>query len=162
MLDIPHLEAFMAENGIPGEIVSLPVQTLTVSDAAVAVGTSPERIVKSLLFLVDERPVLAIACGTARVDRRPIAAHFGVGRKRVKLADAETVAAITGYPIGAVPPFGHRQRLHTIIDPRVLQMPSIYAGGGAESALLRVSPGDIVRVTRAVELDLHAPDGKGD
>ena len=158
MLGIPDLEAFIESRSIQAEVISLPVRTLTVPDAARAVGTVPERIIKSLLFLVDGRPVLTIASGTARVDRRPIAAHFGVGRKRVKLADAETVQAITGYPVGAVPPFGHQEPLQTLIDPRVLKMSLIYAGGGAEDALLRTSPDEIVRVTSAVELDLHSAE----
>lgn len=158
MLGIPDLEAFIARRSIQAEVISLPVRTLTVPEAARAVGTVPERIVKSLLFLVDERPVLAIAGGTARVDRRPIAAHFGVGRKRVKLADAATVQTITGYAVGAVPPFGHHEPLQTLIDPRVLKMPQIYAGGGAEDTLLRISPEEILRVTNAVELDLHSAE----
>ena len=160
MLGIPHLEAFISRHGIQAEIISLAVRTLTVTDAAQAVGTVPERIVKSLLFLVDGRPVLAIASGTARVDRRPIAAHFDVGRKRVKLADAKTVEASTGYAVGAVPPFGHREQLLTLIDQRVLQMPQIYAGGGAEDALLRISPDEIMRVTSAVELDMHPTENE--
>ena len=160
MLGIPHLEAFIARRGIQAEIIPLAVRTLTVADAAEAMGTKPDRIVKSLLFLVDGRPVLAIASGTARVDRRLLAAHFGIGRQQVKLADAKTVAAITGYAVGTVPPFGHREPIHTLIDPGVLQLPQIYAGGGGEDALLCISPDEIMRVTSAVELDLHSPDNE--
>lgn len=158
MLGISDLEAFITDQDLEAEVLSLSVRTLTVKDAAQAVGTVPERIVKSLLFLVDDRPVLAIASGTARIDRRPIATHFGVGRKRVKLAGPEAVLTITGYAVGAVPPFGHRQLLETLIDPRVLQMPHIYAGGGAEDALLRVDPKEILRVTNAIEIDLLPND----
>jgi prolyl-tRNA editing enzyme YbaK/EbsC (Cys-tRNA(Pro) deacylase) len=157
MLGIPHLEAFINSQSIQAEVIALAMHTPTVVDAARAVGTAPESIVKSLLFLVDGRPVLAIASGTTRVDRHAIAVHFGVGRKRVKLANAGTVLAITGYAIGAVPPFGHHEPLLTLIDPRVMQMPMTYAGGGAVDALLRIDPSEIMRVTNAVELDLHAP-----
>jgi prolyl-tRNA editing enzyme YbaK/EbsC (Cys-tRNA(Pro) deacylase) len=157
MLGIPDLEAFIANQSLQAEVISLPVRTLTVKDAARAVGTVPERIIKSLLFLVDDQPVLAIASGTGRVDRRPIAAYFGVGRKRVKLADPDTVLAITGYTVGAVPPFGHHQSIQTLIDHRVLELPQIFAGGGAEDALLRVDPQEILQVTNAIRIDLHPP-----
>jgi prolyl-tRNA editing enzyme YbaK/EbsC (Cys-tRNA(Pro) deacylase) len=155
MLGIPDLEAFITKEGLRAEVISLPVPTLTVQDAAQAVGTEPERIIKSLLFLVDGEPVLAIASGTARIDRRPIATHFGVGRKRVKLAGPDTVLAITGYTVGAVPPFGHLKPIRTLIDHRVLEMPQIFAGGGAEDALLRIDPQQIVQVTSAIRIDLH-------
>lgn len=154
MADSIDLMTFMAEHQINAEVVRLQVETPTVEDAAKAVSTSVEQIVKSLLFLVDGEPVLAIACGNDPVDRRSIAAHLGVGRKRVKLADAASVLAITGYPVGAVPPFGLRKQPLTLIDRRVLEHDMVYAGGGAIDALVRVSPLEIQRVSGAVELDL--------
>ncbi len=122
-----------------------------------AVGTSPDNIVKTLLFLVAGEPVMAIACGKDNVDRRSIAAHFGVGRKRVKLADAATVLAITGYPVGAVPPFGLQGQPTTLVDQRVLHRDVVYAGGGGIDTLVRVSPHEIARVTNAIEIDLLSP-----
>ena len=158
MLNTDDLRAFIAKHNVAAEVISLSVHTLTVMDAARAVDTHPDRIVKSLLFLVQNQPVLAISSGTGRVDRRQIAAHYGVGRKRVKLADAATVETVTGYAVGAVPPFGHIQPLPTLIDPSVLQMPEIYAGGGAVDALLRIPPLEITRLTKAISLDLHASE----
>jgi prolyl-tRNA editing enzyme YbaK/EbsC (Cys-tRNA(Pro) deacylase) len=158
MLNTDDLKQYLTRHDIAAEIISLPVHTLTVMNAAKAMDTSPDRIVKSLLFIIQNEPVLAIASGTGRVDRRQIASHYGVGRKRVKLADAATVEAVTGYAVGAVPPFGHIQPLPTLIDPRVLQMPEVYAGGGAVDALLRISPLEIMRLTNAIELDLHAAE----
>jgi Cys-tRNA(Pro) deacylase len=156
MLGPIDLKNFIERSGIQAELLTLSVQTPTVADAARAVGTSPERIIKSLVFLVDGEPILAIACGTSRIDRRPIAAHFSVGRKRVKLADAAKVLDVTGYAIGAVPPFGQRQRLTTLIDPGVFEHELVYAGGGAIDALLRVSPTELQRVTDGIEIDLQA------
>ncbi|MGD8554087.1 MAG: YbaK/EbsC family protein [Anaerolineales bacterium] len=157
MLDSSDLAAFLDQRQIEAEVVILPEHTPTVEDAARAVKTVPDRIVKSLLFLVDGEPVVAIACGLSHVDRRTISLHYGVGRKRVKLADAETVLNVTGYPVGAMPPFGHRQALPTLMDKRVLLQPEVYAGGGQIDALLRISPGAILRVTSAIELDLIEP-----
>ena len=99
-------------------------------------------------------PVLAITCGKAYVERRAIAAHYGVGRKRVKLASPEEVRSISGYEVGAMPPFGHRQPLPTLLDCRVLDLPVVYAGGGGENVLLRLNPGDIARFTSAEVMDL--------
>jgi Cys-tRNA(Pro) deacylase len=151
----------MEKHAVQAELVKLPVHTLTVEAAAQAVGTSPDQIVKSLLFIIDGAPVLAIACGTGHVDRRSIAGHFGVGRKRVKLADGETVLDVTGYPVGAVPPFGQRQDLRTLVDHKVLDHEVVYAGGGAIDTLLRVAPTEIVRLTDPVELDLLRPPSEG-
>ncbi len=150
------LARYLEEQAIKAELVPLDVPTPTVESAAQAVGTSPDQILKSLVFLVDDRAVLVIACGPDPIDRRPIAAHFEVGRKRVRLADPEAVAAATGYPVGAVPPFGHPRPLPTFMDRKVLSLTQAYAGGGAIDTLVRVSPQEIARVTRAEIIDLQA------
>ncbi len=145
----------MESHGIQGRVVRLDVPTPTVETAADAVGTTTDRIIKSLLFLIEDRPILVITPGTDRVDRKRIAQHFGVGRKRVKLADPPTVKRVTGYEIGAVPPFGHLQRLDVIIEERIFQQEVVYAGGGSKKTLLEVKPEEILRVTGAAVLNLY-------
>jgi prolyl-tRNA editing enzyme YbaK/EbsC (Cys-tRNA(Pro) deacylase) len=144
----------MQAQGVQGQILHLDVPTPTVEAAAQAVSARPEQIIKSILFMVDAQPVLAIACGLSTIGRRPIADLFGVGKKRVRLATAQQVLEISGFEVGAMPPFGHRQPLHTLVDRRVLEVPEAYAGGGAENALVRLNPQEIQRVTGAEILDL--------
>ncbi|MCK5634788.1 MAG: YbaK/EbsC family protein [Anaerolineales bacterium] len=154
MLSPSSLARFLREKGIRAELLALPVKTPTVEAAADAVGTSSNKIIKSVLFMVDDRPVLAIASGTSRIDRKRIAKNFGVGRKRVRLADENQVQTSTGYPIGAVPPFGHPEPLLTIIDPGVLEHNVVYAGGGASDHLIKVETAEILRITQAEVLEL--------
>ncbi len=154
----PHdLQAFMIAHQIAGEILFLDVPTPTVEAAAQAVSADPRQIVKSVVFTVLEAGVLTISCGDQLVERRAIAARYGVGRKRVKLAPPEVVLALTGYPVGTVPPFGHSNPLRCLIDPRVLQLDQVYAGGGAHNALVRLHPQEILRITQAEVIDLHSP-----
>ena len=153
-LGVPELGRFMQAQGVQGQILHLDVPTPTVEAAAQAVSARPEQIIKSILFMVDAQPVLAIACGLSTIGRRPIADLFGVGKKRVRLATAQQVLEISGFEVGAMPPFGHRLPLRTLIDRRVLEVPEAYAGGGAENALVRLNPQEIQRVTGAEILDL--------
>ncbi len=154
MLSPSDLAHFLRERGLRAELLALPVKTPTVEAATDAVGTSSEKIVKSVLFMVDDRPVLAITSGSRRIDRRRIAKNFGVGRKRVRLADENQVQTTTGYPVGAVPPFGHPEPLLTIIDPGILEHDVVYAGGGARDYLIRVETAEILRVTQGEVLEL--------
>jgi prolyl-tRNA editing enzyme YbaK/EbsC (Cys-tRNA(Pro) deacylase) len=149
------LKAFMAEHHIPGDIVHLEVPTLTVETAAEAVGVRPDQIVKSLLFKVGDTAVLAITCGTTPVEKRVLASRFGVGRKKVKLADADTVLHVTGYLVGSVPPIGHSQTVPALIDPGVLIHDEVYAGGGGGKVLVRLNPKDILKYARPEVIDLH-------
>jgi prolyl-tRNA editing enzyme YbaK/EbsC (Cys-tRNA(Pro) deacylase) len=153
-LGVEELRTYIQAQNIPAEIVQLDVPTPTVETAARAVGTHVDQIIKSILFLADEHPVLAIACGLSNIQRRAIADVYKVGKKRVKLATPDLVLEISGYEVGAMPPFGHRQPLNTVIDRRVLDFTDAYAGGGAENVLLHLNPRDILRVTGAQVLDL--------
>lgn len=148
-LNSHDLKSYLIRLNIPAEIVQCPEPTPTVEDAARVMGVQPNQIVKTILFLISGQPVVVIACGTGNIDRRPLADRFGVGKKQVKLAGAEAVEQLTGYPAGTVPPFGHKQQFITILDPQVLSHHLVYAGGGEENALVAVDPRDIARVTRA-------------
>lgn len=149
------LRNFMEDHHIPGEIIYMDSPTPTVESAAEAVGTQPSHIVKSVLFNIKDSYVLAIATGTSRIDQRSIANYFVVGRKQVKLTSPEIVLSVTGYPVGTVPPFGHLSPLPTLIDQELVEMETIYAGGGAHNALVRLSPKDILRVSGGQVLNLH-------
>ena len=78
-----------------------------------------------------------------------LGSHFGVSRKKTSFADAETVLALTGYPVGAVPPLGHREKLQVLVDPSVLAYETVYGGGGSETSLLRLKSQDILNYNQA-------------
>lgn len=157
-LDPTHLERYMQENHLPGEILHLDVPTPTVEAAAAAVGCKSDEIVKSLLFFVRDEPVLAITSGQAHIEPRAIAGHYQVGRRQVKLADPQKVLKETGFGVGAMPPFGHYSPLPTLIDQRVLEKEQVYAGGGSDQTLLRIAPQTILAATQATVLDLLSPE----
>jgi prolyl-tRNA editing enzyme YbaK/EbsC (Cys-tRNA(Pro) deacylase) len=158
-----HLAEYLQAHDIPGDILELDVPTPTVESAATAVGCHADQIVKSLLFFVRDKPVLAITSGPAHIERRSIAAHYQVGRKKVKLADPQTVLEETGFSVGAMPPFGHNSPLPTLIDQRVLDKDQVYAGGGSDQALLRISPQAILSAAQGTILDLlsYTPPSPG-
>lgn len=154
MADAQTLADYIEAHQIAARIVRLAENTATVADAARAVGVAPEQIVKSLLFLIDGTPSLVIACGLSPVDDRKLAAHFGIGRKRVKLARPDVVERETGYTVGTMPPFGHQKPLDTLIDRQVLAQPIVYTGGGALDCLLAIAPDELLRVTGAQAVDI--------
>lgn len=158
LLNPGDLQTFIDKHGLQAQLIMLPVPTLTVDEAAAAVGALAEHIVKSLLFWIESEPIIVMASGPSHIDRRSLAAYFKVSRKKVTLLGADDVVEISGYPVGAVPPFGHRKKLRTLMDAGVLQAEEVYAGGGAQDHLMRVSPEEIFRVTEATVLDLRGSE----
>ncbi len=150
------LQSFIDSKELEAHILQLDAPTPTVPDAAEAVGASVDQIVKSVLFMVEDRPVMTITCGPENVERRVLSNKYGVGKKKVRLANPTQVLNHTGYPVGTVPPFGYPHPLDTLIDPAVLTQDEVYAGGGEHNTLLRIAPQLIVHTTRAEILNLHS------
>ena len=90
----------------------------------------------------------------ALVDRRVLADRFGVGKKQIKLADAGHVLRLTGYPVGGVPPFGHRNKVPTLIDRAIVAWDVVYGGGGDDRTLVRIAPAELARVVQGEWIDL--------
>lgn len=143
------LQTYLDQLGIQAEILHMAEDTPTVPDAARVLGVQPAQIIKSLVFLVNREPILVIANGVQKVDRKKLAAHFGIGQKRVKFASAEQALEITGYIVGSMPPFGHNTNLPTYIDPQVVEQGQIYGGGGDIHAMLKLTPTELLKVSGA-------------
>lgn len=143
------LQRFIESGGIQATILPMAGHTPTVSDAARELGVATDQIIKSLVFMKDGEPLLVVNNGLARVDRRKLASLLGVGRKKVKFATADEALAVTGFVVGSMPPFGHRQRLRTIVDPAVAALDTLYGGGGDIDAMMRLTSRELVRVTGA-------------
>ena len=156
-MDSLDLQQFLSDEAIAAHIVHLTSETPTVEAAANAAGCRPEQIAKSILFLANGVPYLVIANGTTKVGYKALADYLGISRKRLKLANAAQVFEITGYAVGTVPPFGHLERLPTIIEARVMDQETIYAGGGGINALMRLSTAELLRVSSAEILSLPHP-----
>jgi prolyl-tRNA editing enzyme YbaK/EbsC (Cys-tRNA(Pro) deacylase) len=148
------LAQFIEEQAITAELLLLPEETPTVEAAAEAVNAHPDQIGKSILFLADGSPQLIIANGLNRVDYKKLADYLGISRRRLKLAKADEVLEITGYPVGTVPPFGHNLPIPTIIEANVVEQKELYAGGGEINALIRLKTAELQRVLQAPILPL--------
>ncbi|MEN8243903.1 MAG: YbaK/EbsC family protein [Thermodesulfobacteriota bacterium] len=143
------LQGYIDRNTIQTTIILLKEHTLTVEDAARALNVKTVQIIKSLVFQVNGVPFLVINNGLARVDRKKLAAYIGVGRKKVKFADPDQVLEMTGFVVGSMPPFGHKNRLRTMVDPAVTRQETVYGGGGDINAMMRIAPNALLEATHA-------------
>ncbi|RLC03927.1 MAG: YbaK/EbsC family protein [Deltaproteobacteria bacterium] len=148
-MDKTDLQMFIDDHHIQATILPLSEHTLTVGDAAKALAVDTDQIIKSLIFHIDGNPLLVINNGLARVDRRKLAAYLGVGRKKVKFASPDKAFALTGFVVGSMPPFGHKQKLRTLVDTAVAQLDIIYGGGGDIDAMMRLTSGELLSVSQA-------------
>lgn len=148
------LQAYLTESQVAAELLHEVGDTPTVPAAAAVLGVDPDQIIKTLLFLVEQptvSPVVVISHGEHRVDKKLVAKHFGVGTKRVKLAPAEVVLDLIGYPAGGVPPLGHKTSIPVILDASVVATADrfggiLFGGGGDDRTMLRIALAELLRI----------------
>jgi prolyl-tRNA editing enzyme YbaK/EbsC (Cys-tRNA(Pro) deacylase) len=144
--------------GLEIEVERFPEGTRTAADAARAVGCDVAQIVKSLVFMADDQPVLALVSGANRVHLGRLAAV--VGATAARRAEGDEARAATGFAIGGVPPFGHSERVTVVVDRDLTAHEWLWAAAGLPDAVFRISPSELLRVSGGIVADLaEVPPG---
>ena len=134
--------------GLSIEIKVHAQPTRSAEEAALACGCDVAQIIKSLIFRGKEsgRPYLLLVSGRNRVDEAGVAAVLGEALRR---PDAADVRSLTGFAIGGIPPFGHAERLETLIDPVLLGFDSVWAAAGTPNTVFSIAPARLAEATGA-------------
>ena len=150
--NVDRVSAAARTAGLEISVRRFPEGTRTAEDAARAIGCSVAQIVKSLVFMADGEPLLALVSGANRVDMGRLAAAAGTTQARRATGDEAQAAG--GYAIGGVPPFGHAQPLTVLVDRDLLAHELLWAAAGLPDTVFAISPDDLVRASggRVVEL----------
>jgi prolyl-tRNA editing enzyme YbaK/EbsC (Cys-tRNA(Pro) deacylase) len=151
---VARVAAAAAARGLTIDVRAFPEGTRTAEDAARAVGCHVGQIVKSLVFVAGERPVLALVAGSNRLDEAKLAAVAGAGS--VRRASAEEVRAATSYAVGGVPPFGHPAPIPTWVDHDLLVHERVWVAAGTPHHVFALTPADLVSATGAEPADLKS------
>jgi prolyl-tRNA editing enzyme YbaK/EbsC (Cys-tRNA(Pro) deacylase) len=133
----------LARRGLPIEVRRLSDSARTAALAAAALEVEVGQIVKSLVFLRADDPVLVLCAGDRRVD---------ASRLALSPAPADRVRAVTGFSIGGVPPLGHDVDLPTTVDASLRRFTTVWAAAGTPhdvfavrtEALIAAIPGAVV------------------
>ncbi len=138
--------------GLEIAVERFPEGTRTALDAARAVGCDVAQIVKSLVFMAGERPVLALVSGANRVDLDKLASALGTDTAR--RADGDEARDATGFAIGGVPPFGHARPVTVLVDRDLMLHARLWAAAGMPDAVFPITPDDLVRASGGSIADL--------
>ncbi|MBT8214827.1 MAG: YbaK/EbsC family protein [Acidimicrobiia bacterium] len=143
--------AAAADVGLDPDPTVYPDGTKTAADAAAAIGCDVAQIVKSLVFMVDDEPVLVLMPGDLRLDTQKLGLLLGGTARR---ADLDEVRRFTGYAAGGTPPFGHVYPIPVYADGRLARHPDLWAAAGTPTTVFPIAHDDLLRVTGAASADL--------
>ncbi len=131
----------LLERGLEIDVRMLSDSTRTADEAAAAVGCQVGQIVKSLVFIRDQEPVMVLCAGDRRVD---------ASRLGLRAARAEQAREATGYAIGGIPPLGHDRRLDTLIDVSLQRFETVWCAAGTPHAVFEVGVEELIAAIEPV------------
>ena len=145
--NVARVRAYAAQRGVEIEIRRFAASTRTAQDAAREIGVSVGEIVKSLVFIAGDRPLVVLCCGDRRVSEERLREAIGVAA--VRRTTADEAKRFTGYAIGGVPPFAHETSYETLIDQDMSRFEKVWAAAGLPDAVFEISVADLRRLANA-------------
>jgi Uncharacterized conserved protein len=137
----------------------MPHSMRTAGETASAVKADLGRIVQSLVLVAPRpkgrlAPIVCIVSGRNQVDLGLLAAI--AGEVAVRRATTREALDLTGYPVGGIPPFGHRREVRTLMDQDLCQYQWVWAAAGTDAAYFRVAPRTLQMLSNAIVAQVAA------
>ncbi|MFJ3387902.1 MULTISPECIES: YbaK/EbsC family protein [unclassified Lysinibacillus] len=133
---IEKVREHLAQWNVQHKIQELNESSATVELAAQALGCEPERIAKSLSFLVNDGAILIVAAGDAKVDNAKFKAAFGT---KAKMLGKDEVLEKIGHDVGGVCPFGVNEGVAIYLDESLKRFTTVFPACGSSSSAIELT-----------------------
>ena len=135
-MSIDKVREYFKTFGIDDQILEFDVSSATVELAAQAVGCEPALICKSLSFKIDERTILILAAGDAKVDNKKYKTCFG---SKAKMLSPDEVIERIGHAVGGVCPFAVNEGVEIYLDVSIKRFEYVYPAAGSSNSAIKLS-----------------------
>ncbi len=135
-MSIERVKAYFEKFEMADRIQEFEVSSATVELAAAALGCEPERIAKTLSFLLDGQAILIVAAGDARIDNSKYKAKFG---KKAKMIFFDDVENFIGHAVGGVCPFAVNEGVTVYLDESLKRFETVFPACGSSNSAIELS-----------------------
>ncbi|WP_127549202.1 YbaK/EbsC family protein [Paenibacillus amylolyticus] len=133
---IEKVKDFFKQYGMDSQIIEFEVSSATVDLAATALGCEPERIAKTLSFMVNGQAVLVVAAGDAKVDNKKFKEYF---KTKAKMLSPDEAIDMVGHAIGGVCPFAIKNDVSVYLDISLKRFETIYPACGSSNSAIELT-----------------------
>ena len=120
--------------------------------AAKALAQPPARVLKTLMALVEGKPVCVIVPSDREVSMKKLAAAFG--GKSAQMMNSADAERISGYKVGGISPFGQTRKPRTAMEQDSLLHEFVFINGGQRGLQVKLDPRDALRLLDGVAAPL--------
>ena len=145
---IEAVKAFFAAHGMADRVREFSVSSATVALAAKALGCEEERIAKRLAFWVEEKPILVVAAGDAKVQNGKYKAQFGTKATMIPFDDVESAI---GHAVGGVCPFAIKDGVTVYLDDSLKRFETVFPACGSANSAICLTLDELEKLSGAKE-----------
>lgn len=135
-MSIERVKAYFKKYNMEERIQEFQVSSATVELAAAALNCEPQRIAKTLSFLVDGHAVMVVAAGDARIDNPKYKAQFGA---KAKMLSPDEVESFTGHAVGGVCPFAVNEGAQIYLDVSLKRFETVFPACGSSNSAIELT-----------------------
>lgn len=135
-MSIERAREYLKQFGIEDRMQELPVSSATVALAAEALGCAPQRIAKTLSFMVEDAAILIVAAGDVKIDNSKYKKQFGA---KAKMLSPEQVTELIGHAIGGVCPFGVKDGVKVYLDESLKRFETVFPACGSGNSAIEMT-----------------------
>ena len=135
-MSIERVRAYFAQYNIQDRRQEFAVSSATVELAAEALHTDAKRIAKTLSFMVEDKPVLIVAAGDAKIDNPKFKAQF---HTKAKMLGFDEVEPLVGHAVGGVCPFGVRDGVAVYLDISLKRFETVFPACGSTNSAIELT-----------------------
>lgn len=133
---IERVRAYFREQGMEERIQEFDTSSATVELAAAALHCEPQRIAKTLSFMVDGQAMLVVAAGDAKIDNSKYKAQFGT---KARMLSPEEVEALVGHAVGGVCPFAINEGVNVYLDISLKRFETVFPACGSSNSAIELT-----------------------
>jgi len=133
---IEKVKAYFREYGMEERIQEFDVSSATVELAAEALHCEPQRIAKTLSFMVENEAVLIVTAGDAKIDNPKYKAKFG---KKAKMLSLDEVETLVGHAVGGVCPFAVNEGVIVYLDISLKRFETVFPACGSSNSAIELT-----------------------
>jgi len=142
IMSIEKVRAHFKPLGIEERIREFDVSSATVELAAVAVGVEGARIAKSLSFKVEDKPIIIVVAGDAKVDNSRYKAQF---HTKAKMLTHEEAHELIGHDVGGVCPFALPEDVKVYLDVSMKRFETVFPAAGSSNSAVEMTCDELER-----------------
>lgn len=134
------VKEYLKKYNLEDRIMEFDVSSATVKEAAIALGCSEGEIAKTLSFIINDKPILIVTAGDAKIDNSKYKKEFGTKAKMISFDDVEK---LIGHSVGGVCPFGINDNVSVYLDESLKQYEIIYPACGSSNSAVKLTVNEL-------------------